>query len=169
MGVGLQLSQVDGIGVRRAGRHVDDLTLTAGRTHGDRVVTVRHRRVAQCDTAGGGHRGCAAQCNTAERIRKICRSAADSAELMASLAANGKRSAQRKQQLESDRYERAAKVAMEIAMKMSDALMRDAAVREIVDLCLTANNTKTAKILFRAIQAPAIRDMVLRDHPELGR
>ncbi len=45
--------------------------------------------------------------------------------------------------------------------------MRDAAVREIVDLCLTANNTKTAKILFRAIQAPAIRDMVLRDHPQL--
>ena len=105
----------------------------------------------------------------AERVRNICRSAADSAELTASLAANGKRSAQKKQQLESDRYERAAKVAMEIAMKMSDALMRDAAVREIVDLCLTANNTKTAKILFRAIQAPAIRDMVLRDHPELER
>ena len=103
----------------------------------------------------------------AERVRNICRSAADSAELTASLAAAGKRSAQKKQQLESDRYERAAKVAMEIAMKMSDALMRDAAVREIVDLCLTANNTKTAKILFRAIQAPAIRDMVLRDHPQL--
>jgi hypothetical protein len=103
----------------------------------------------------------------AERVRNICRSAADSAELTASLAANGKRSAQRKQQLESDRYERAAK--MEIAMKMSDALMRDAAVREIVDLCLTANNTQTAKILFRAIHAPDIRDMVLRDHPELER
>jgi hypothetical protein len=105
----------------------------------------------------------------AERVRNICRSAADSAELAAHLADNGKRSAQKKQKAESDRYERAAKAAMEIAMKMSDELMRDAAVREIVDLCLTANNTKTAKILFRAIQAPAIRDMVLRDHPELGR
>ena len=105
----------------------------------------------------------------AERIRAICRSAADSAEQAAHLAANGKRSAQRKQQLESDRYERAAKTAMEIAMKMSDELMRDAAVREIVDLCLVANNIRTAKILFRAIRAPAIRDMVLRDHPELER
>jgi len=104
----------------------------------------------------------------AERVRIICRSAADSAELAAHLANNGKRSAQKKQKVESDRYERAAKAAMEIAMKMSDELMRDAAVREIVDLCLTANNVKTAKILFRAIQAPAIRDMVLRDHPELG-
>jgi hypothetical protein len=105
----------------------------------------------------------------AERVRNICRSAADSAERVASLADNGKRSAQKKQKVESDRYERAARAAMEIAMKMSDELMRDAAVREIVDLCLTANNIKTAKILFRAIQAPAIRDMVLRDHPELGR
>jgi hypothetical protein len=105
----------------------------------------------------------------AERVRHICRSAADSAELAARLAGNGKRSAQKKQQLESDRYERAAKAAMEIAMKMSDALMRDAALREIVDLCLTANNTRTAKILFRAIQAPAIRDMVLRDHSDLAR
>ena len=105
----------------------------------------------------------------AERVRNICRSAADSAELAAHLADNGKRSARKKQKMESDRYERAAKAAMEIAMKMSDALMRDAAVREIVDLCLTANNTKTAKILFRAIHAPAIRDMVLRDHPELER
>ena len=103
----------------------------------------------------------------AERIRKICRSAAESAGQAAQLAGNGKRSAQKKQQIESDRYERAAKAAMEIAMKMSDELMRDAAVREIVDLCLTADNTKTAKILFRAIQAPDIRDMVLRDHPEL--
>jgi hypothetical protein len=103
----------------------------------------------------------------AERVRNICRSASDSAELVAHLTENGKRSAQKKQQAESDRYERAAKAAMEIAMKMSDELMRDAAVREIVDLCLTANNTRTAKILFRAIQAPAIRDMVLRDHPEL--
>ena len=65
------------------------------------------------------------------------------------------------------RYERAAKVAMEIAMKMSDELMRDAAVRDIVDLCLKANDMKTARILLRAIQAPSIRDMVLRDHPDL--
>src|SRR5579862_8871909 len=80
----------------------------------------------------------------AERIRNICRSAADSAGQAAELAGNGKRSAQRKHRMESDRYERAARVAMEIAMKMSDELMRDAAVREIVDLCLVANNTKTA-------------------------
>jgi hypothetical protein len=103
----------------------------------------------------------------AERIRSICRSAAASAEQAAHPAGNGKRSAQKKHLMERERYERAAKAAMETAMMMSDELMRDAAVREIVDLCLAADNTRTAKILFRAIQAPAIRDMVLRDHPGL--
>jgi hypothetical protein len=105
----------------------------------------------------------------AERVRNICRAAAESAEEAARLAESGKRSAQKRHQIESDRYERAARAAMEVAMRMSDELMRDAAVREIVDLCLTAKNTKTATILFRAIQAPAIRDMVMRDHPELER
>jgi hypothetical protein len=56
---------------------------------------------------------------------------------------------------------------MEIAMKISDGLMRDSAVGEIVDLCLKANDTKTARILFRAIQAASIREAVLGDHPAL--
>ena len=103
----------------------------------------------------------------AEKIRSICRSAADSAEQMAHLGSGGTKPEEKKHKLENGRYERAARVAMEIAMKMSDDLMRDAAVRDIVDLCLKANDMKTARILFRAIQAPSIRDLVLRDHPDL--
>jgi hypothetical protein len=102
----------------------------------------------------------------AERIRNICRSVADSAAAVAERAEGGK-SVQKKFELDKARYERAARAAMETAMKLSDELMRDAAVREIVDLCLKANDQKTARILFRAIQAPSIRDGVLRDHPEL--
>lgn len=89
----------------------------------------------------------------AKRIRDICRAAAANAV--------GGRSD------EGDRYKRAAKAAMEIAIKMSDDLMRDAAVREIVSLCLLANDVKTAQILFRAIQAVAIREEVLNEHPIL--
>jgi hypothetical protein len=103
----------------------------------------------------------------AEKIRTICRSAASSAEQVAQPAGTRTRSEEKKHKFESGRYQRAAKVAMEIAMKVSDDLMRDAAVRDIVDLCLKANDTKTAAILFRAIQAPSIRDMVRRDHPDL--
>jgi len=102
----------------------------------------------------------------AERISNICRSAAASAELAVKLSGSGKMLAKHK--AESDRFERAARRAMEIVMKMSDDLMRDAAVREIIDLCLLANNTRTAQILFRAIQTPSIRRMVIDAHPDLG-
>ena len=56
---------------------------------------------------------------------------------------------------------------MKIAMKMSDDLMRDAGVGEIIELCLKANDIKNARILFRAIQSPSIRDSMLSDHPAL--
>ena len=92
----------------------------------------------------------------AARIRAICDAAAQSA---AGSACNDKS--------ESARYERAAKVAMEIAMNISDSLMRDDALHRIVNLCMTANDIKTAQILFRAIHASWIRETAQRDHPAL--
>ena len=56
---------------------------------------------------------------------------------------------------------------MEIAIKMSDGLMRDSAVRQILSLCLKANDLKTARILFRAIQSPSIKEEVLNEYPVL--
>jgi len=91
----------------------------------------------------------------ADRIRAICEAAAASA---AGSAQPGQR----------ERYDRAARVAMEIAMKMSDDLMRDDAVRRIVDLCMKASDLKTAQILCRAIQAGWIREAVQRDYPALS-
>jgi hypothetical protein len=99
----------------------------------------------------------------AKRIREICRTAADSAEKVGK-AGDG---TNKKVQHEVERYERAARAAMEIAMKFSDELLRDAAVRQIVELCLKGGNLTTAKTLFRAIQAKSIRDDMLRDHPQL--
>jgi hypothetical protein len=97
----------------------------------------------------------------AHRIRDICRAAADSAAKAGAPAGNNR-------QHELQRYERAARTAMEIAMKIGDGLLRDSAVRQIIDLCLTAEDSTTSRILFRAIQSPSIRDEVLRDHPLLG-
>jgi hypothetical protein len=107
----------------------------------------------------------------AEKIRDICRSAADSAERLgrpAGLADDTqKKSNENQSEQDSERYQRAARAAMEIAMKISDDLMRDAAVREIVDLCIKADDMRTAPILFRAIQAASIREAMLNDHPVL--
>jgi hypothetical protein len=106
----------------------------------------------------------------AEAIRNICRSAAESADFVGGFAARPdsvKGSVQHKHEEHSGRYQRAAKAAMEIAMKVTDELMRDAALKEIVELCLRANDIKTAKILFRAVLTPSIRDGMLRDFPQL--
>jgi hypothetical protein len=56
---------------------------------------------------------------------------------------------------------------MEVAMKISDDLLRDSSVRQIVGLCVTANDLKTARILLRAIGAVSIREDALNDHPML--
>ena len=98
--------------------------------------------------------------DAAERIRAICEAARAGAEAVGGSAYTDKR--------ERDRFERAARVAMEIAMKIADDLMRDDAVRRIVDLCMKANDLKTAQILFRASQAGWIREAVHRDYPVLS-
>jgi hypothetical protein len=99
----------------------------------------------------------------AHRIRAICRSAADSAEKIAGAADHP----DKKKRYETERYERAAKAAMQIAIKISDDLLRDSSVRQIVSLCVAANDLRTARILFRAIQAVSIREDVLNEHPIL--
>ena len=104
----------------------------------------------------------------AEKIRNICRSAADSAERVgAPMVSRRKRKDRKTEARDSGRYQSAARTAMEIAMKISDDLMRDSAVGQILDLCMKANDMKTARILFRAIQAVSIRETVLNDHPAL--
>jgi hypothetical protein len=100
----------------------------------------------------------------AQKIRGICRSANASAEKIGGLA-DGLNNKTHKH--DAERYEQAAKTAMKIAIKISDDLLRDSAVRQIVDLCLKANDLKTARILFRAIQAVSIREDVLNDYPTL--
>jgi hypothetical protein len=100
----------------------------------------------------------------AQKIRGICRFAADSAE---KIAGGAGRPENKKSRYEVERYERASKAAMEIAIKMSDDLLRDASVRQIVDLCMKAGDLRTARILFRAIHAVSIREDVLTDHPSL--
>ena len=100
----------------------------------------------------------------AHKIRDICRCAVDSAEKVAGFAG---RTDNTKYKYESERYERAARTAMEIAMKMTDDLLRDSSVRQIVSLCMKASDLRTARILLRAIQAASIRNELVSDHPVL--
>ena len=102
--------------------------------------------------------------DAAHRIRDICRSATESAEKVADSV--GRRN-NRSRKSEHERYQRAARAAMETAIKIADDLLRDASLRQIISLCVTANDLNTARILFRAVQAPSIREDLLGDHPAL--
>jgi hypothetical protein len=100
----------------------------------------------------------------AHKIRDICNSAAGSAE---KVGHQGDAAETKANKHEAERYKRAAKIAMEIAIKISDDLLRDTAVCQIVVLCLKANDLRTALILFRAVQAVSIRNDMLNEHPAL--
>src|SRR5260370_17318680 len=89
----------------------------------------------------------------AHRIRDICRSAADSAEKVGGFADRPDRN---KGNYETERHERAATVAMEIALKLSHDLLPDAADRQIVSSCVKADALNTPPILFPAIPPRSI-------------
>jgi hypothetical protein len=94
----------------------------------------------------------------ARRIRRICEVATDIAKNVSDGTAGS---------AEKERYERASRTAMQIALKISDDLVRDAALRAIIDLCVRANNLRTAEVLLRGIQAVSIKETVLNDNPIL--
>ena len=57
---------------------------------------------------------------------------------------------------------------MEMALEdILELVVGHAAVRQIVELCMTANDVKTARPLLRAIQNASIREDVLKIHPTL--
>ena len=64
-------------------------------------------------------------------------------------------------------YDSAKKRALELAKHISDDLLRDAAVRQIVNLCMSANDVETAAVLIGAIQTEKIRAEMLNEHPSL--
>jgi hypothetical protein len=93
----------------------------------------------------------------ARRIRTICEAAGDIAK-----SASGRADASA-----GERCQRAGRPAMHIALKISDELLRDAALRQIIDLCVKASNHRTAEVLLRGIQAETIRQAILNDNPIL--
>lgn len=101
---------------------------------------------------------------TAHQIRDICSSAASSAEKLARLV---NRPSDKNKKFEAARYDGAKKRALELAKQISDELLRDTAVRQIVNLCMRANDVETATVLIDAIQTEKIREEMLKEHPSL--
>jgi hypothetical protein len=83
------------------------------------------------------------------------------------MTATGGRNAETEKATAAERYQAAIKRALEIAMKISDDLMRDVSVSQIIGLCVTVDHMKTARILVRAIKSEHARAELIADNPEL--
>lgn len=102
----------------------------------------------------------------ARAIRALCQSAVVDDEQKQRFMRLGNRH-EANGESKSARRARAARAAMELALKISDPLVRDSALRQIIGLCMVSGDVKAAQILAGAIQTESIRRETLSEHPVL--
>ena len=67
------------------------------------------------------------------------------------------------------RFASAKRMSLELAKTISDASYRDAALRHIIELCVTASDMEASRILVQGIQSEPIREELLLTYPALFR
>ena len=98
----------------------------------------------------------------ARQIREICNSVADSAEAV-SVLYYGPSTETKKREI--DRYERAKKRAEKNIERISDELLRDTAIYQVLNFCMKARDVENAERLFHQIQTARIAALVKSEHP----
>lgn len=63
------------------------------------------------------------------------------------------------------RFESARKMSLQLAQEIRDPFHRDAALQQIVELCVKANDVHTATKLIKGIQTVSIRERLLKEYP----
>lgn len=97
------------------------------------------------------------------RVRALCQLFAGSAEIIGS----GKVSDDEEiREYERQRYEKGRKEVLEIAIKLTDKLYRDAALHASLDYCMKAKDLQFANIIARAITVDMIQEKIVQDHGE---
>ncbi|MGP8120415.1 MAG: hypothetical protein ACLP8B_07790 [Xanthobacteraceae bacterium] len=96
----------------------------------------------------------------ARQVRAICAAAVTCASKLARIGPIDHR--------EADRYQAARQRAIGLAQDIGDALLHDAAMRDILGLCMKANDVETAALLAHDIRTDLIRKAVAKEHPYFG-
>jgi hypothetical protein len=65
-----------------------------------------------------------------------------------------------------NRYEKARKEALKIAILLKDAFYRDSALHCVLDMCMKANDLKFATAIAKAITVETIQDAIVEQHGE---
>lgn len=66
------------------------------------------------------------------------------------------------------RYQNAKRRALALARQMEDDLMRDSALREVVSLCMLADDARAAEDILRELGSKVVIEMVLTEHPTIA-
>jgi pentatricopeptide repeat protein len=98
----------------------------------------------------------------ARQIREICNSVSGSAERVAVLFYGPNNKSKKR---EIDRYKRARKLAEKKVEQISDKLLRDTALNQILNFCMKANDIESAEKLFHQLQTTMIKENVISEHP----
>jgi hypothetical protein len=106
--------------------------------------------------------GAVGDIETARQVREICNSVAGSAERVAVLFYGPSNETKKR---EIDRFERAKKRAEKKVEQISDKLLRDEAIHQILNFCMKANDIESAERLFHQLQTPLIKTIVISEHP----
>jgi hypothetical protein len=96
------------------------------------------------------------------RVKMICEVAHSSAQTVR----EGKEDAEWLDH-ERKRYEKHRATALDAAKAITDEFYRDAAVHNIVDLCMIAGDRDVAKAVLRAVRTDYVRDKILEAYPAL--
>jgi hypothetical protein len=97
------------------------------------------------------------------KIRSMCTVARTSAEGVAQASHTDQR------RIDRLRFGSAKRMSLELAKTISDASHRDAALRHIIELCMTANDLEASRILVQGIHSEPVRQELLLAHPTLRR
>jgi hypothetical protein len=95
------------------------------------------------------------------KIRSMCTVAMTSAEGIAQPIDTDMR------KLNRLRFASAKRMSLELAKTISDASCRDAALRHVIELCMTSGDTESSRILVQGIQSEPIREELDLAYPGL--
>jgi hypothetical protein len=96
------------------------------------------------------------------RVRNLCKLYAGSAEIVG----KGGVSDDKALEHEKERYENGRKKVLEIAIKLTNELYRDAALHEALNLCMRAKDMEFATAIAKAITTNLIQATILQEHGE---
>jgi hypothetical protein len=63
------------------------------------------------------------------------------------------------------RFESARRLSLHLTKTIVETSLRDAALQQIIELCMTANDLDTPRILVRGIQSGEVREKLLEEYP----